>query len=194
MGRIKSALEIAMERTESVKGDRASIDLFEAKQRGKKLANDFLSGEIQYLEDEIKKAPKEQRSSLKQGMFDVLISQITLPNSLEDEKRLETLGRGLQAIIANSKFSATYRQFLLGIGQFLSEVVKYDELIQRQYAPKLRQKEEELSRRLGQTVQIDPFQDPEFIAFYNKNMTVLRDNYQTMVNQVQEQAREYFKA
>ena len=42
MGKIKSALELALERTESIKGDRSSIDQFEAKQRGKKLANAFL--------------------------------------------------------------------------------------------------------------------------------------------------------
>ena len=71
MGRIKSALEIALERTESVKGDKASINLFEAKQKGKRLANEFLN-EKKSLEEEIKKSPKEEQHSLKQGIFDVL--------------------------------------------------------------------------------------------------------------------------
>jgi hypothetical protein len=57
----------------------------------------------------------------------------------------------------------------------------------------LRQKEEELSRRLGRTVQIDPFQDPEFAAFYTQNMNALRDNYQAGVDQVREQAELLFK-
>jgi len=35
MGKSKSALEIALERTESVKSDKGGIALFEAKQRGK---------------------------------------------------------------------------------------------------------------------------------------------------------------
>ena len=194
MGRIKSALEIALERTESVKGDKTSIDLFEAKQRGKKLANDFLTGDIKSLEEEIKKAPKEQKKSLRQGIFDVLLSQITLPTTLEDEKRIEAVGKGLQEIIGNSRFNALYKQFTQGIAQYLNEAQKFDELIRRQYAPKLRQKEEELSRRLGRTVQIDPFQDPEFVVFYNQNMTNLRDTYQQMADQVQEQTRQLFKA
>ena len=194
MGRIKSALEIALERTEAVKGDKASIDLFEAKQRGKKIANDFLTGEVKSLEEEIKKTPKEQRKNLKQGIFDVLLSQITLPNTPEDEKRLDAVGKGLQALLGNPRFNALYKQFTQGITQYQSDVVKYEDLIKRQYAPKLRQKEEELSRRLGRAVQIDPFQDPEFVVFYNQNMTSLRNNYQAMVNQVQEQTRQLFIA
>jgi hypothetical protein len=103
VGRIKSALEIAMERTEAVKSDKGSIDQFEAKQRGKKLANKFLEsaaggGNAVSLEQEIKKAPTEQRSAFRQGIFDVLLSQIALPLSPEDEKRVEEAGKGLQAV------------------------------------------------------------------------------------------------
>ena len=50
MGRIKSALEIALERTESVKTDKASIGHFEAKQQGKRLANAFLEDPSKSLE------------------------------------------------------------------------------------------------------------------------------------------------
>src|SRR5215510_1395992 len=100
MGKIKSALEIALERTESVKSDKVTIGHFEAKQKGKKLANQFIEGTIKSedrksedlkstdlrsadrrsLQDEIKKAPPDEQASLKRGMFDALVSQITLPN------------------------------------------------------------------------------------------------------------------
>lgn len=188
MGRIKSALEIAMERTESVKSDRAGIDLFEAKQQGKRLANEFLENQKTSLEEFIKKTPKEQRDSLKQGIFDVLVSRITLPLSAEDEKRLEAVGKGLQTIIGDSRFAALYKQLLQALSQYLDEAAQYEESIKRQYAPKLRQKEEELSRRFGRQVQIDPFQDPEFAAFYNQNMNVLKENYEAAIQQVREQA------
>ncbi|MDR2103699.1 MAG: hypothetical protein LBP42_06325 [Treponema sp.] len=188
MGRIKSALEIAMERTESVKSDRAGIDLFEAKQQGKRLANEFLENQKTSLEEFIKKTPKEQRVSLKQGIFDVLVSRITLPLSPDDTKRLETVGKGLQTIIGDSRFAALYKQLLQALSRYLDEAAQYEESIKRQYAPKLRQKEEELSRRLGRQVQIDPFQDPEFAAFYNQNMNILKENYEAAIQQVREQA------
>jgi hypothetical protein len=194
MGRIKSALEIALERTESVKSDKGSIREFETRQKGKKLANEFLEDSGKSLETEIKKAPKEDQDSLRQGMFDVLLSQIVLPLTEEDRKRIETAGRGLLTVIGGSRFGAILKEFSQVLGQYLEESAQYEEAVKRQYAPKLRQKEEELSRRLGRPVQLDPFQDPEFVAFYNQAMNQLKATYQAAVDQVREEAVRLFEA
>jgi hypothetical protein len=191
MGRIKSALEIALERTETVKGDKTSIGLFEAKQRGKRLANRYLAGESGAL-DELKKTAGEEQRALREGAFDVFVSQITLPGLPEDLKRLETVGKGLAAIIEDRRFAQLYQQFLAAVSRYLSEAAQYEEAIKRQYAPKLRQKEEELARRFGRPVKIDPFQDPEFIAFYNQNINALKANYETLIEGVQAEARTAF--
>jgi hypothetical protein len=191
MGRIKSALEIAMERTEAVKSDKNSIGLFEAKQQGKRLANDFLSGE-KSLEEEIKKVPKEEQESVKQGAFEVLVSQVSLPAVPEDLKRLERTGKGLAVIIGDRRFSMLYQQFTQAVSGFLDEAAQYEDALKRQYAPKLRQKEEEIARRIGRQIKLDPFQDPEFVAFFNQNINALRANYETLVDQVREQAQLLF--
>jgi hypothetical protein len=197
MGRIKSALEIALEKTETVKSDKSSIDQFNAKQRGKKIANAFLEGGANAcavnLAEELKKIPDDQRESLKQGIFDVLISQITLPAAKDDEKRIETVGKGLEAVISGSRFPALYKQLTMAFSQYLQEAAQYDHAIRQQYGPKLRQKEEELSRRLGREVRIDPFQDPEFVAFYNQNMNALRGNYEAAIDQVKNETRQMFE-
>ena len=193
MGRIKSALEIAMEKTESVKGDKTSIGLFEAKQKGKRLANQFLAGEIPSIEAAIKSAKEEEQQSLKQGCFEVFVTQITLPGVQEDLKRLEAVGKGLAVIIGVKNFSMLYQQFLEAVTQYLKELAQYEEAIKRQYAPRLRQKEEELARRIGRQVKIDPFQDPEFVAFYNQNINALKANYSGMIDEVRKQAAEMFE-
>jgi hypothetical protein len=194
MGRIKSALEIALERTETVKTDKGSIDQYESRQRGKRLANAVLENPEEFnLEGELKKTPTEQLQALKQGIFDILISQIALPLVKEDEKRIAAAGKGLQVIINDPHFAAMYKHFLQAIGQYLDEAVNYSEALQRQYAPKLRKKEEEMSRRYGRQVKVDPLQDPEFIAFYNQNINALKDNYQALVDQIREQAQQLWK-
>jgi uncharacterized protein YukE len=185
-------LDIALERTESVKGDKASIDQFEAKQKGKRLANAFLENK-KFPDEELKKLPKEQQDAVKQGMFDVFLAQVTLPAVREDLSRVEAVGRGLQSILGEPRFAALYKQFAAAAAQYLEEVDQYGEAIKRQYAPKLRQKEEELSRRTGRQIQLDPFQDPEFAAFYNQNMNALRGNYESLTAQVREQAEAFFK-
>jgi hypothetical protein len=193
MGRIKSALEIALERTESVKSDKAGIDLYGAKQRGKKLANEFLADPGINPEAEFKKTPGDQLASLKQGFFDVLIAQITLPASPEDAPRIEAVGKGLQMVINNSRFGALYKQMTQTVSQYLDQAAQYEEAIKRQYAPKLRQKEEELSRRMGREVRLDPFQDPEFAAFYNQHMNALKSNYEDTLARIREEAVRLFE-
>jgi hypothetical protein len=194
MGRIKSALEIALERTESVKGDKAGVELFEARQRGKRLANEYLGNPKDVsLGEALKKAPQEQRAALRQGIFDVLSSHISLPASPEDEGRIAAAGKGLELVIGDSRFTALYKQLSQALSRYLDEAAQYEEAIKRQYAPKLRQKEEEISRRLGRPVHLDPFQDPEFTAFYNQNMNSLKGNYEAAIAQVREQALRMFE-
>ena len=193
MGRIKTALEIALERTESVKSDRDSINQFETRQQGKKIANEFLEDPSRSLEDAIKKTPKEQRESLRQGIFEVPFSQITLPLTKDDEKRVQAVGKGLGAGISDSRFSGRYNQFTQVLSRYLDEAAQYEKAILHQYEPKLRQKEEELARRYGRQVRLDPFQDPEFAAFYNQNMNALKENYQGTVDQIREEARRCFE-
>lgn len=189
MGRIKSALEIALERTESVKSDKTTIDQYGARQQGKRLANEFLEDGKKNLEEEIKKTPPDQRKSLQQGIFDVLFAQIGLPASQDDMKRIELAGRGLQAAVSDSRFASLFKQFLQLLSRYLDETAQYAEAIKRQYEPKLRQKEEELSRRIGREVRIDPFQDPEFLSLYNQHMNALKDKYQAAADQVRDEAR-----
>jgi len=193
MGRIKSALEIALERTETVKTDKASIGLYEAKQQGKRLANTYLADPSKGLEAELKKYPKDQQDSLKQGIFDVLAPQITLPAIPEDMQRIEAVGKGLQLLIHDGQFATMYKQLIQVLTRYLSEVAHYDQAIRQQYAPKLRQKEEELSRRMGREIRIDPLQDPEFVTFYNQHMTALRANYEAVIEQAKEESKRLFE-
>jgi hypothetical protein len=188
VGRIKSALEIALEKTESVKSDKTIIDQFEAKQKGKRLANGYLNGDKKSLEDDIKKCPKEERISFKQGIFDVLISQVSLPDTEEENNRVETAVKGVQAVLNDNRFNTMIKQFSQVLRQYMDEASQYEEAIKRQYAPKLKQKEEELTRRLGRQIKLDPFQDHEFVAFFNQNMNALKENYQAAINQLKEAA------
>ena len=191
MGIIKTAMEIALERTENVKTNRANIDQFEAKQLGKRQANTFLAADLD-LASKIKDMPEGQKESFKQGVFDVLVSQIKLPDNKDGEKRLEKVGKGLETVINNKQFTVLYQQLMGIFSQFLKEAESFEQVIRQQYGPKLRQKEEEISRRLGREIHIDPSKDPEFVAFYNQNMNALKNNYESFLEQAREETRRLF--
>ena len=124
----------------------------------------------------------------KKGIFDVLITQLSIPNTEEDLKRVEAAAKGIQTIINESRFNSMVKQLSQILRQYMSEAAQYEEAIKRQYAPKLRKKEEELSRRLGRELKLDPFQDPEFVAFFNQNINALKENYQAAIDQFKEAA------
>ncbi len=193
MAHIKSALEIALQRTESVKSDKAGVELFELRREGKKIAGAFLEApEEQPIEAALKRFPKEKIDAVRRGVLDILVAQVSLPNTREDIVRLETIGRGLHAILGDKRFLQMFQQLAQALDRYLGEVEQYDKAIRQQYAPKLRQKEEELARRTGRRLQLDPMQDPEFVQFYNQNMASLKDRYQGAVDQVREQASALF--
>ncbi|MFA6506147.1 MAG: DUF6657 family protein [Treponemataceae bacterium] len=194
MAHIKSALEIALERTESVKSDKAGVEQFELRREGKKIAGTFLEApEEKPIEAALKRFPKDKLNAVRRGVLDILITQISLPSGRDELVRLETVGKGLHTIIGDIKFATIFQQLVQALDRYLSEVDQYDKAIRQQYAPKLRQKEDEVARRTGRRVQIDPMQDPEFVQFYNQNMGTLKDRYQTAVEQVRAQALALFE-
>jgi hypothetical protein len=191
MAEIKTALELAMERTESVVADKSSIEQYEAKQRGKKAANRFMSDGTVSIEAALKgeRATKAGAGSgaFREGLLDILLTWVKLPTQNDDLAKIENAGAGLQALIADRQLPALFKQFVAAAARYLDDIKQCEEAIRRQYQGRLQAKEAELSRQMGTPVRIDPFQDPEFVAFYNKNMSALKANYQAMVDQVRVQ-------
>ncbi|MDR0785563.1 MAG: hypothetical protein LBE74_06745 [Treponema sp.] len=196
--KIKTAWEIALERTESIKSDKTSIEQFETRQRGKKIANEFLDCVVEknekskIIEEALKKTPKEQRQSFREGVFETLVSRLNLPVSKGDMKTLDAVGNGLQEVVNDARLNNAFRQFKDAISHYLNDADQYEQAIKQQYAPRLRQKEAELSKRMGQQVRIDPSQDPEFAAFYKQNMDALKRKYQSFIDKIRQDAETAF--
>lgn len=189
MAHIKSALEIALERTESVKSDKAGVEQYELRREGKKIAGAFLEApEENSIDAALKRYSKDKIGAVRRGVLDILVAQISLPSGRDELVRLDNVGKGLRSVVADKKFALLFQQLAQALDRYLSELDQYDKAIRQQFAPKLRQKEEEIARRTGRRIQIDPMQDPEFVQFYNQNMGALKERYQNAVDQVREQA------
>lgn len=189
MGRIKSALELALERTESVSGGKESLERREARLEGKRIAGAFLDDPEKHpIAPRLDAVSRERLAEVRRGAFDVLVAQVNLPANDADITRLKNIGRGLSDVIRSPQFDQLFGQLDQAMAAYLDETAQYDAALRKQYLPKLRQKEEELSRRTGRQVSLDPMQDPEFVAFYNQYMSQVRDRYQQAIDQVRAQA------
>lgn len=187
MALIKSALELALERTKNLEVDEVAIQAAEVRNAGKKAAGKYLDDpELNDLGSSIKKTEAAHREAFRKAAFDVLISQIQLPGALFDAEKFARVGKGLEAVAgaaanAGAGSSKEVASLIGQIGSFLSkyleEIKRVEQAIKNQWAPKLKEKERQLAARMGRDVRVDPMSDPEFSAFYKQNVEAMRANY-----------------
>ena len=199
MSEIKSALELALERTADIQSDRTKLHEHEALQKGKRLASKFLHPEPDSeeesvdLRDELKKVNKEDMKLVRQGIFDVILSNITLPHDEVREDLIDRAARGVQ-ILLNTKKQVEYifqqlKEFYI---QYLRNKDQIRKNLEQQFAPRLQQKEEALREKFGSSIELDPADDPEFAEYLKQNYAELDKQYQEALNQMKEQLKQIY--
>jgi Family of unknown function (DUF6657) len=201
--RIKSALEIALERTESVAGDPEKIRNSELIKTGKRLMGTFLfdhDSTVESLAEKMNAVPEADRTLVKKHMIETLLLNISLP---QDELYVMTLGKlksaseflapdTIAADITTPETNQTTQLFIQLdqlYTQYLQSREQLLEMAKQQYAPHLKQKEEQMSRQMGKPVNLQPEQDPEFIKFLEANYQKLEENFQESVQGLRDQLR-----
>ena len=191
MAMIKSALELALERTKNLEVDEVAIEAHRIKTEGRRAAGKFLDDpENTNLQKAIQGIDSQNREAFRRSIFDVLIAQIQLPGSYFDAEKLTLIGAGLAALAAAAPVkggaagAGAEKKIISMVQQIASFIVKYQEEVKRveqairsQWAPKLKEKERQMAARMGQDIRLDPMADPEFAAFYKQNVENLKANY-----------------
>lgn len=188
MGEIKTALELALERTEGVKGDKRSLDMHESKQFGKSLVVKVLDEPGFNAGTELDTKSGERGGWAREGFLEALKMNIRLPNEEPELERILRVKDGLAFLIKDSKrLNSLFEQLDQLLRQYLAN---REEIIQRlrdQFAGHLRRKEQEIAEQTGRRVQLDPAQDPEFAQYLRQNMNNLQTQYEDVLGQVREE-------
>jgi len=193
MAQIKSALELAMEKTKDLKVDEAAQEANELRQEGKRNAGRYLEDPASFdLAKKLESFPKDKRLSVKKGMHEVLSSLIQLPLNDTSMEKLARIGAAYAILAADSglvagamagkKVQSLFQQLEAFLRKYLDDMKNVDQVIRKQWAPKLREKERAMAARLGQDVRLDPMADPEFAAFYKQNVGAVREQYQAALD------------
>ncbi|HUW41637.1 MAG TPA: DUF6657 family protein [Rectinemataceae bacterium] len=204
MAMIKSALELALEKTKDLEVDEAALEATRLRQEGKKAAGKFLDApEENDLAAALAAFKSDQRMTVREGMYEVLVAQIQLPTTDASFPKFDIAAKGFSAIAASAgagklgalggsnekKIQSLLQQLSTFFHQYLDEMKNVEQVIRKQWAPKLREKEREMSARMGQDVRIDPMMDPEFSAFYKQNVGGMRQQYQAAVEKAKDDLR-----
>lgn len=192
MSEIKSALELALERTADVESDKSRIEAHETKQLGMKLAGKLVENPKTDIDAEFRKLDKQKREWAREGYVSVLLSHLALPTQEADIERLKSVTSGL-GHVARDKGSvkAVMEQVEQLLQQYLDNKNQLVESLRQQFEPRLREKEQQIASQTGQRIKLDPASDPEFAKALNQNLERLRGQYNQVINQAKDQLKTF---
>lgn len=194
MAEIKSALEIALAKTEGMKTDRSKIAAKQFKIEGRKSALAFIEDKItdSELKKTLKKHKGEEKSAFLLGASESFLSYVKLPVDDEYKETYDKASKGLSVISENP---SEVTQMLGQLGQFFDQYLQnrkqMESQLTAQFEPILKQKEEALLARTGSRIKLDPMDDPDFQKAYSQNMGNLSQNYTDALNQAKDQLKEF---
>ena len=190
MAIIKSALEIALERTKGVEADKEALAASKFITEGKKAVSRYLSEDNVDLKQILAGYSGKEASWVKEGIFQALSANLKLPYDELALVSTRKAGKGFAALVADQKklgrLLAQMEQFL---ADYLQERNRLVDAVEKKYAPVLKQKEEEMSRQMGTRVRIDPAMDPQFQKLLRDNLALLEERYGEVLEQVRQELR-----
>jgi hypothetical protein len=194
MSEIKSALELALERTKDVKGDKDSVRAHEMKQEGKRLVTKLMEDPSLDLKKAVKEYPAKDQKAVRDGLFEILLANLSLPTEKSDLQKLGPLKKGFEYATGDRRnVNYLFDQLEQLLGQFLDTKQQLIEHLRNQFSQRIREKEEQASKQMGTQVRIDPASDPEFARALNQNLGNLQNQYSGVIDQVKEQLRALYE-
>ena len=195
MSLIKSALEIALEKSQDLKIDKEELrrkDLYKSARTlgGQALTESEGSEKLKStLKEKKASLSKEDYQLLKEGVLESLLNPVSLSMNAEDPTELDRLFASLAHLCSgnNSVLRSSLEQVLK---QFQAELLQLRDAIESQLGPKLRQRAEQLAMQTGQRVNYAPERDPDFIRIYNQHVEQLKEHYQQSLDQIKSQIKD----
>ena len=192
MGKIKSALELAMEKTADLKTDKAAVKKKEITREGKVSLSQYLENpEKSEISEKLKYYKGEELEWFKSGALDTILANLTLPRLEADLDKMVPL-EGAAALISGKKrdISDLFDQLKQLFSQYLSNLDQLEDGLKQQYEPQLRQKEMQLKQQTGQDIRLSPEQDPEFMDLLSKQFSRMEQQYNDVLKQAKDQIRQ----
>jgi hypothetical protein len=190
MSEIKSALEIALERTQNVEANKEALEASTFITEGKKAVSKFLSEEDVDLGKRLSGFDKKHVAHVREGALQALLANLKLPADEVSLLQSKKAGKGFYALVADAKhLGKLLNQMEQFLGEFLQERSRVVEAVEQRFQPILQQKEQAMAQQLGARVKIDPAMDPDFQKMLRNNLTILEDRYSEVLSRVKEELR-----
>ena len=191
MGRIRSAWEIALERTENIEVDENKIRMNAKIEEIRKIAGSFLSSEERDLA-KLEKLDGFEQDEIRQGLKIILMGSITLSANKIDSERLERLMLLSGYAFKDEESYSLYGKLLQLVAQYPEHREQLVQQLEETLEPELRQKEEMMKQQYGQEVHLSLEDDKEMVEIIKSNLDKLNGQYEELIKGAKEKLEKVF--
>ncbi len=193
MGKIKSAWELALERTESIHMDKDKLKYKTDVDTARRLAAKYITDEDPIDEKALKEGLANlDKKAVKEALMITAGANLSLPQTENDDStRLEKAKHLIElATDGNPEATALAGELEGFLKQYPLHRKDLLEKMKAQYKPILDEKSEKLSRQYGTEVSLTFESDKEFMEAARKNLEKLEGQYQATLDNAKAQLRE----
>ena len=195
MGRIKSAWEIALEKTEAIEVDEERIRHNGRIDAIRRKAGAYLLSEEDKEEETKTDLASYDEKTLREALGQTILNSLSLPLSEDniDPKKGERLSFLLSlALPGNDEAQSFLSDILKHTSQYPLHKKQLLDQLKDQFEPMLKEKEERMRQQYGESVHLSFENDKECREMANKYLERLRDQYQGTLDDAKNQLKELF--
>ncbi len=186
MGKIRSAWEIALERTQDISIDKDKIKAIEKLDSVRKAIGAFLNDDNGNIDAELSGIDP---AALREAVSMAVASAISLNMDAESQSLWDKL-RKLLSYASDSAAAADLLEQIAGyIKQYPEHRKTLLERMKAQYQPMLDEKEAEMRKQYGQDVHLSLDTDKEFLQIASQNLKKLEEQYEATIQGAKDQLK-----
>ncbi len=192
MARIKSAWEIALEKTENLNVDLEKINRDKAVKLGRRICGLYIN-DIDFTIEKFKKEYEkaENKELVNEGIVNNLLLNLALPVDNTFNTTLDKLVDIIEILKKDpSELIDLINQIRSFFDQYLNHQTELVNQMKEKFAPVLKQKEAQLQQQYGPDFTYAPENDQEFMKLLDDNLKKLDEQYDQTLVQVKEKIKE----
>ncbi len=179
-----------MENTKGIEANKELVETNRLKDEGRKLVSKVLDDANFDLKAALAGFDKKSLGFVREGLIQSLLSNLVLPMDELALARNRKTGAAMTSIASETKKITTmFGQLEHFFQEYIDERKRLLEAVEKQYSPKLRKKEEDLSKQLGRPVKINPASDPEFQSIMRQYFGQLEAKYEEVLTGAKEEIK-----